>query len=114
LTVVLIGLSLNYLPLARTVFWVVMAVLGLAIVVVGVAWPSVLPAFVYGSQPGLLVLALVLGVQWFLHRRYRRQVVFMPGFTRLKAGSSLVRTGSSHRPRAEPSTIDAPQTGSLS
>lgn len=114
LAVVVVGLSLYYLPLGRGAFWGAIATLGVAVVVVGILWPSVMPAFVYGAQPGVLVLALVLGVQWFLHRRYRRQVVFMPGFTRLKAGSSLVRTGSSHRPRTEPSTIDAPQTGSLS
>jgi hypothetical protein len=47
-------------------------------------------------------------LQWFFQRRYRRQVVFMPGFTRLATGSSLVKHGSSHRPRAEPSTVDAP------
>jgi hypothetical protein len=58
----------------------------------------------YGALPGAAALALVLSVQWFLHQRYRRQVVFMPGFTRLKSNSSLLRSG----PRAEPSTVDAP------
>ena len=43
-----------------------------------------------------------------LQQHYRRQVVFLPGFSRLKAGSSLVRDGSHARPR-EPSTIDAPR-----
>jgi hypothetical protein len=47
-------------------------------------------------------------VLWVWQERYRRQLVFIPGFTRLKVGSSLIRNGkSSKRPR-EASTIDAP------
>jgi len=47
-----------------------------------------------------------------LHERYRRQVVFMPGFTRVKSGSSLIRPGISNRKR-EVSTVDDPaQRGS--
>jgi hypothetical protein len=46
----------------------------------------------------------VLAVQWLMHQRYRRRVVFLPGFTRLK-GSTLIRGGG--RPRGEPSTVDA-------
>jgi hypothetical protein len=88
------------------------AVLGLSVAVVGLLWPQLLGAVLYGSQPGLLVLAVVLGVQWLLQRRYRRQVVFLPGFKRLKQGSSMVRPGSSGpRPRVEPSTVDAPSAG---
>ena len=63
---------------------------------------------VYGAQPGIAAVLLVLAGIWMVQERYRRQVVFIPGFTRLKPGSSLVRTGkSSKRPR-ETSTIDAP------
>ena len=36
-----------------------------------------------------------------------RQVVFLPGFSRTAAGSSLSR-GSAHKRPREPSTIDAP------
>ena len=116
LVVLVVGLGLYFLPLSRALFWVVLGLVGLGVVGVGIGWPSLLPAFLYGCQPGLAVLGLVLGVQWLLHRRYRRQVVFMPGFTRLKQGSSLVRTrtGSSNRSRGEPSTIDAPQPGGIS
>ena len=74
-------------------------------------WPGVLAAVAYGCEPGVLVLLLVLGIPWMLHQRYRRQVVFMPGFTRARAGSSLIRnggTGSAPRPRGEPSTVDVP------
>jgi hypothetical protein len=79
-------------------------------------WPSALGAVIYGCEPGLVVVLLVAAVQWALHQRYRRQLVFMPGFSRRKPGSSLTqprepgRTGSHPptRPR-EPSTVDAPQ-----
>ncbi|MBM4067341.1 MAG: MFS transporter [Planctomycetes bacterium] len=71
-------------------------------------WPALLPWLVYGCQPGFAVLLIVLGVQWLLQERYRRQVVFMPGFTRLGSNSSLVRAG--NRPQA--STVDAPPSAS--
>jgi hypothetical protein len=50
-------------------------------------------------------------VQWLLHERYRRQIVFLPSFSRSRAGSSLLR-GGVQRPHGEPSTVDAPRTGS--
>jgi hypothetical protein len=53
------------------------------------------------------VLLIVIVVQWLLQRRYRRQLIFMPGFSRVAPGSSIVRGGSSHR-RRDPSTVDAP------
>jgi hypothetical protein len=70
-------------------------------------WPAVVPAVAYGCEPGALVVLLVVSVQGLLYRRYRRQVKFMPGFTRLRTGSSLVRSGDGHRPR-ERSTVDQP------
>jgi hypothetical protein len=88
----------------------VLVLVGLAVVLTtagvtaAVLWPGALGVLLYGALPGAAALALVVSVQWLLHQRYRRQVVFMPGFTRLKSNSSLLRTG----PRAEPSTVDAP------
>jgi hypothetical protein len=67
----------------------------------------VLPVVLYGIQPGVLVLVLVGGFLWLRQHRYRRQLVFMPGFSRTSPGSSVMRAGSSHRPRGEPSTVDA-------
>jgi hypothetical protein len=112
LLLLLVVLGLSLAPLSRTVFWTVVIVLLLGILVIGFLWPGLLSSIAYGCEPGFAVLLLVLVVQWGLHRRYKRQLVFMPGFTRLKTGSSLTRrTGSSNRP-LEPSTIDAPTTGS--
>jgi hypothetical protein len=122
LVVLAVGLGLYYLvPWAsapRRLFWVLLALLGLATALTSLVWPGILSAIAYGCEPGGVVLLLVLAVQWLLHQRYRRRVVFMPGFKRAKAGSSLVRSDS-HKPlpakRGEPSTVDAvpqPPSGS--
>jgi hypothetical protein len=107
LSVLVVGLGLYFLPLRRVLFWAVGLLVCLSAVIVGMFWPGVLAFVLYGCEPGLVALVLVLLLQWLLHRRYRRQVVFMPGFTRLKAGSSLIRKGSSNQQRGEPSTVDA-------
>ena len=105
LTLLIVGLALAFLSLPRAVFWVTLAVTGVGLLLAGLFWPGVLAAILYGCEPGALVLLPVLGVQWLMQQRYRRQVVFLPGFTRMK-GSSLIR-GSSNRPRGEPPTVDA-------
>jgi hypothetical protein len=97
--------------LPRALFWPLAVCMGLAIVLASLYWPGILGPVLYGAEPGVLVLAVCLVVQWTLHQRYRRQVVFLPGFARMKPGSSLIRNGSNNaaaRPRGEPSTVDAP------
>jgi len=106
LTLLIVGLALAFVSLPRAVFWGTLAATGVGLLLAGLFWPGVLAAILYGCEPGALVLLPVLAVQWLLQQRYRRQVVFLPGFTRMKAGSSLVR-GSSNRPRGEPATVDA-------
>jgi hypothetical protein len=85
-----------------------LAVLALAAGVGAVLRPAVLSALAYGCEPGACVLALALVVQWWLHERYRRQVVFLPSFSRGRQGSSLIRGGAT-RPAPEPSTVDVPR-----
>jgi hypothetical protein len=105
--------AVGWLP--RALFWPLAGGLGFAVVLAALFWPGVLGPVLYGAEPGALVLAAVLAAQWGWQQRYRRQVVFLPGFTRVKQGSSLVRNGSSNpasRPRGEPSTVDAPPPGS--
>jgi hypothetical protein len=94
--------------------WPVLGVLILAAALAALFRPTTLWAVVYGCEPGAVVLAGVVGVQWLLHQRYRRQIVFLPSFSRGRSGSSLLRKGSSHRPPGEPSTVDAapPPAGS--
>jgi hypothetical protein len=84
---------------------------GIALVLMfAVVAPGLWLAVVYGMQPGLAVLIVVLGVLWVQQRRWRRQVVLMPGFTRLRGGgSSLVRSSLVRQPREQPSTVDAPR-----
>jgi hypothetical protein len=103
----LAGVALLAAPLPRPAFGLAVAVLALMVAAAGLTWPGVFPLVAYGCEPGALVLALLLAVQWFLQRRYQRRVVFMPGFTRARPSSSLSRGSSSQRPR-EVSTIDAP------
>jgi hypothetical protein len=86
---------------------VALAVLGVCVSLTGMLWPELIPVVLYGCAPGALVLVLVIAVQWVLQRRYRRQVVFLPGFSRLAPGSSIIRSGSSHR-RRDASTVDVP------
>jgi hypothetical protein len=142
LLVLVIGMGLYYAAAGgqrgrRRLFWGLLVMLGLSVAVIGLLWPGLLTALLYGGQPGLAVLLVVLAVQWLLHERYRRRIVFLPGFRRVATGSSMVRKGrteagafansaraepegkpavgaqnnrssSGARPRGEPSTVDAP------
>jgi len=90
--------------------WLAAGPLALAVVLASVFWPTVMTAVAYGSQPGLLVLILACLGQALLQERRRRQLVFLPSFSRNR-GSSLVRNKSSTRgrPHGEPSTVDVPR-----
>jgi hypothetical protein len=106
-----IGVGLYVLPLSRTAFWLLTLGLGLVLLAAGLLWPALVPVLIMGCEPGALVLLVLIGTQWMLQESYRRRLVFMPGFTRLKTNSSLSRATSGER--REPSTIDAPaKTGS--
>jgi hypothetical protein len=84
-----------------------------AVVWLGVSRPQPLTVLLYAAQPGVAALAVALGARWLLQRRYRRRVLFLPGFTRQPAsGSSLLHGGSGARARREPTTIDAPASSS--
>jgi hypothetical protein len=90
-------------------FWPLLALLTLAVAVAALFWPTTLWAIAYGCEPGALVLLGVLALQWTVYQRYRRQIVFLPSFSRSRAGSSLVRKTAVPRvPSGEPSTVDAP------
>jgi hypothetical protein len=74
-----------------------------------VVWPRLATHLFAASQPGVAVFVAVLAVRWALHQRYRRRVLFLPGFTRAQPnGSSGHRAPISVRSRIEPSTIDIP------
>jgi hypothetical protein len=120
---VFLGLLLAMVRPVRWLFWSIVAAAGAAAAVAAFAWPQPAGEFFAGAQPGLLGLGLLFGAQWWLHRRYRRRLEYMPAFTRVPAQSSLLRAApaprSSHpgsgrtqvRPAAdhgEPSTVDQP------
>lgn len=109
---VVLFLVLYFLRLSRPVLVVLVGLTAMGGLALALTWPALLVALCYGAQPGVAVIVLVLCVLWAWQERYRRQLVFIPGFTRLKVGSSLIRNGrSSKRPR-EASTIDAPARAS--
>jgi len=90
-------------------FWPLLALLTLAVALAALFWPTTLSAIVYGCEPGAVVLLGAIALQWTVYQRYRRQIVFLPSFSRGRAGSSLVRKSASNRPQSgEPSTVDAP------
>lgn len=105
-----VGLCLAFTNIPRSLFWFAIALLGGGAAYLSITWPSLVPALIYGCEPGAAVLLIILVVQWMLHRHYHRQLVFLPGFTRVKAGaSSLLREGPATRTRGEPSTVDVPR-----
>lgn len=59
-------------------------------------------------RTGLLIVSVLWFVQWLLHERYKRQLLYLPGFTRLHDESLLLKAAAK-QPRPEPSTIDAPR-----
>jgi hypothetical protein len=135
LVLVLLGLMLSRLPLihhaqegmngavspsgrarstASVWAWVLLSVLVAAVVLGVLLWPTLAGQIAYGCQPGAVVLLLVAGVQWLLHERYRRQLVFLPSFSRTRPGSSLMRQEAARAAHGEPPTVDAPRVGGSS
>ncbi len=107
LVVVVLGVVLAYIRLPRLLFWMILSALAAGSLTAGICVRVLAAAVLYGMQPGVLVLLPLLSLQWWLYRRYRRQVVFLPGFSRPR-GSSVVPAAGSGRSRGEPSTIDTP------
>jgi hypothetical protein len=112
-----IGFGLGWLATREgsgpTWAWCLGLALLVAVVVVATLWPHLAGQFVYGCQPGLAAL-LVLGlVLWLLHERRRRQLLFLPSFTRALPGSSMSQQEPPSSPRPpgdQPSTVDAPRS----
>jgi hypothetical protein len=129
LALLLVGLALTrYAWSGSTWPWLLLGALVLAAVLVALRWPTAVGQVAYGCQPGAAVLLLVALAQWLWHERTRRQVIFLPSFTRGRPGSSVVRdarplpgqptahhtpgprTANGREPPrpGEPSTVDAP------
>lgn len=104
---VLIVLGAYAAPISRLTFWTIL----LAIAVLGLSFafrfPGFIPALLFGIQPGVVVVGLFAGFHWVMQERYRRHLLFLPGFSRGKQGSTMSRPNTAKRPR-EASTLDAP------
>lgn len=105
--VLVLGLAIHLMPITRPVRWLLLILVGGGAVAAALSWPALAPVVIYGCEPGLLVLLVLLSLQWFWQERYRRQVVVMPGFARRPGGSTLSHAQQPAVPR-EPSTVDSP------
>lgn len=113
LALVLLGLVVSRLPLVDDAGQPTAWAWGLLLTGVLLAFlfvllrPGLAGQLAYGCQPGAVVLAVLAAVQWLLHERYRRQIVFLPSFSRARGGSSVLRPPA--LPPGEPSTVDVPR-----
>jgi hypothetical protein len=105
LLVLAIGLLLARLP--RRAVGVLLALATAGAVVVGFLWPQPSGQVLSAAQPGLMLLAVILGTQRFLQWRYRRRLTRMPGFARVQTEPASARSNGKRILR-ETSTIDAP------
>lgn len=108
-TALVLGLLVLLTPLPRIVIGIVVMIVGFAMIALGLMHEYLLPVLMMGCEPGIAVLMIVAAIQWALQERYRRQLVFMPTFSRVPPSSTVVRNQS--KPPRDPSTIDAPVTG---
>lgn len=94
-----------------TAAWLAALALIVAAIVAVLLRPMLAAEVAYGCLPGLAVLAVLGVAQWLGHERYRRQIVFLPSFSRARPGSSLTRPEPPPRPaHGEPSTVDVPRS----
>lgn len=107
----IVTLGTFYSPVPRWSYILLLGALSAGLAVITLLYPAAWPAIAYGLQPGVVLFVIFAGIQWAIQERYRRQVVFLPGFSRPKSGSTITRSSPAKRPR-EASTVDAP-AGSL-
>jgi hypothetical protein len=101
------GLALIFMPLGRFAFWGSLLLAGAGMGTVVYLDSGLIPALAFGCEPGLAILAVMVGVHFIFLRGRRGRLPFTPGFARTKAGSSLVTSSIGNPPR-EPSTVDLP------
>jgi hypothetical protein len=113
LALLLAGLVVSCFNWSAPWLWLMLGLCALAILAAGLLWPTVVGQIAYGCQPGAAVLVLVVGMQLIMHERKRRQVVFLPSFSRSRSAPSLGRkepaAAAPARPTAQPSTVDGPR-----
>ena len=105
LLVLALGLLLARLP--KRAVGVLLALSTTGVIIAGLLWPQPFGQVLSASQPGLALLALILGLQHGLLWRYRRRLTRMPGFARIRVESAIARSNGKQIPR-ETATIDTP------
>jgi hypothetical protein len=109
-TLVLLSLFLMRLiwgqPEGRTSAWLwpLLLVLLTFTLGIGLFFPQLGIQILYGIQPAVAVLALLVPISWIMAERQRRQVVFLANFRRSKSSMSRVPS------EGQGSTVDAPRT----
>ena len=107
-------LGTYFSPLSRVGFGLVVLLLGVGLLVLAILCPAAIAPVLFGIQPGVVLFLAFAGAHWFVQERYRRQLVFMTGFTRAKPASTLVRNSAAAKRPREGSTIDAPEKAASS
>jgi len=102
-----VALGSFFAPVPRVLFWALLVVMALTVLGIGTFWPAALAPVVFGLQPGVALFVVFAVGHWLVQAQYRRQLVFMSGFSRAKPGSTMVRADSAKRPR-DASTVDDP------
>ena len=103
----ILALGVYFAPVPRFVFALLLLALAVGCLTLGIVWPATLAPVLFGCQPGVVLLTIFVGIHWAWQERSRRQLVFLPAFSRTKPGSTVTTPAGAKRPR-EPSTVDAP------
>jgi hypothetical protein len=103
----IVALGTYLAPLPRWAFWLLLGAFAFVVAAFAVLCPAACAPVLFGMQPGVVLLIVFIGMHLLMQERYRRQLVFLPGFTRAKQSSTIVRSNAAKRPR-EASTVDAP------
>ncbi|MBM3996685.1 MAG: hypothetical protein FJ303_21405 [Planctomycetes bacterium] len=104
---VIVVLGPYFSPLPSLAYWLLMLGIGLAVLIASVVFPAAVTPLWFGAQPGAVLCLLFILGHLLIQEQYRRQLIFLPGFTRTKPGLTMVRTKAAQEPR-EASTVDAP------
>jgi hypothetical protein len=76
-------------------------------IIAGLIWQQQSGQVLAATQPGMVILLAILGVQQILQWRYRRRLARMPGFSRLPSGSALAAANGRGSSRERPA-INSP------
>jgi hypothetical protein len=110
LAFLLVALGVYFFARTSRGLWLGLALIAFLVGTLVTLWPGIMIQVIYGCEPAVLVLIVILAAKYWLFRRYRRQVVFLPGFTRRKTPSSLARQPSSvSRPAGESAILEQPK-----